>query len=171
MLTKKKRAFIANYCEDPKCNQAEAARKAGCSLKRAKQTAYEFMRDPEVKREIDRQLAIKVDRVEVLVKTEKLTAERVINDLEDIEEMCKVAGPGAWQASTLVKIAELKGKYLKMWTDRLELDVDEKLIARLEAGRRNAGLNVPQLPTPTIEPAAEEKTEAEIIDPKKDTIQ
>jgi hypothetical protein len=132
-LTKMQRGFIAAYCEDPKIGQAEAARKAGCSLKRAKQTAYEWMRDPEVKREIDRQLAGKVDRVEIVARAEKLTPERVIQDLEGIEEMCRLAGPGAWQASTLVKIAELKGKYLKMFTDRIEFDIDEKLIARLEA--------------------------------------
>jgi phage terminase small subunit len=147
-ITKKKRAFIAAYFECPKLTQAEVARKAGYSIKRAKQAAYELMRDPDVKREIDRQLANKVDRVEVVAKAEKLTPERVIKDLEEIEEMCKLAGPGAWQASTLVKIAELKGKYLKMWTERIEVGVDEKLIARLEAGRRNAGLKVLEAPVP-----------------------
>jgi phage terminase small subunit len=139
-LSKMKRAFIAAYCEDPTTGQAEAARKAGCSYKRAKQTAHDWMRDPEVKREIDRQLVLKVDRVDVIAKCEKLTPERVIQDLEQIEEMCKMAGPGAWQASTLVKIAELKGKYLKMWTDKVEVGPTEALMELLLEGRKRAGL-------------------------------
>jgi hypothetical protein len=83
---------------------------------------------------------LKVDRVEVIAKSEKLTPERVIQDLEQIEEMCKMAGPGAWQASTLVKIAELKGKYLKMWTDRVEVGPTEALMELLLEGRKRAGL-------------------------------
>jgi Terminase small subunit len=155
-LTKRKREFIAIYCGNPKIGQAEAARKAGYSVSRAKQAGYDLMRDPDVKREIDRQLANKIDRVEVVAKQEKLTPERVIKDLEEIEEMCKLAGPGAWQASTLVKVVELKGKYLKMWTDRIELDIDEKLIARLESGRKKAALpsGAAQLPE-AMEPERE----------------
>jgi hypothetical protein len=45
-----------------------------------------------------------------------------------------------------VKVAELKGKWLKMWTEKIEFGFDEKLIARLEAGRKNAGLKAPELP-------------------------
>jgi phage terminase small subunit len=150
-LTKMQRVFISAFCEDPKIGQAEAARKAGCSLKRAKQTAYEWMRDPEVKREIDRQLALRTEgRVEIVTKGEKLMPEDVIQELDDIEETCKLAGPGAWQVATRVKVAELKGKYLKMWTEKIEFGLDEKLIARLEAGRKNAGLKTPELP-PTDE--------------------
>lgn len=143
-LTKMKRAFIAAYCEDPKLGQAEAARSAGCSVKRAKVTAYEWMRDPEVKREIDRQLAQKVDRIDVRAKNGELTAETVIEELNNIAEMCRTAGAGAWQTAGLLKVAELKGKYLKMWTERIEFGVDEKLIALLEAGRkRAAGIAAP----------------------------
>jgi len=150
-LTKRKRAFIEIYCSRPDFNPTEAAKQAGFAYGRAKQTAYELLhRDADVMREVERRLANKyeaqIDRVEVLAKKEKLTPERVIQDIEEIEEMCKTAGPGAWQASTLVKVAELKGKYLKMWTERIEVGVDEKLIARLEAGRRNAGLKTPELP-------------------------
>jgi phage terminase small subunit len=148
MLTKMKRSFISEYCADPKVGQAEAARRAGASIKRAKSTAYEWMRDPEIKREIDRQLALKNEgRIEVLAKTgDKLKPEDVIAELDAIEETCKLAGPGAWQVATRVKVAELKGKWLKMWTEKIEFGFDEKLIARLEAGRKNAGLKAPELP-------------------------
>jgi hypothetical protein len=167
-LTKMKRAFIAAYCNDPKLGQTEAARKAGCK-NRAKITACEWMRDPEVKREIDRQIANKFGAVEgEIVGKKELTADTVIQDLNDIADICKTAGAGAWQAATLVKIAELKGRYLKMFTDRVEFDVSDKLIARLEAGRRNAGLR--QLPESIVEeePAEIEECEAE---EKKESIQ
>jgi|tagenome__1003787_1003787.scaffolds.fasta_scaffold20738716_2 hypothetical protein len=143
-LSKRKRAFISAYCEDPKIGQADAARKAGYSIKRSKQAGYELMRDPDVKREIDRHLATKVDRVEILAKEEKLTPETVIRDLDDIAEMCKSAGPGAWQASTLVKVAELKGKYLKMFTDKIEVGPTEALMELLLEGRKRAGLSTLQ---------------------------
>jgi len=171
-LTKKKRAFIAAYCEDPKINQTEAARKAGCTFNRAKQTAYDWMRDPEVKREIDRQLAAKTEgRIEVLAKGGKLTPDLVIQELDAIEETCKLAGAGAWQVGTRVKIAELKGKFLKMWTERIEFDIDEKLVARLEAGRQNAGLKQPLLSAGTIDAETQEETPEDESGPKKDSIQ
>lgn len=150
-LTKMARAFIAAFCEDPACGKAEAARKAGYSAKRARVTASELMRNPEVKGEIDRrlerQLSEKVAGIETKSQSQELTPEVVIHDLDEVSEMCKLAGAGAWQAATLVKIAELKGKYLKMWTERVEFGVDEKLIALLEAGRKRAGLIEP----PTLE--------------------
>jgi len=140
-LTKLKREFISVYCNNPKIEPTEAARKAGYAVSRAKQTGYDLMRDPDVKREIDRQLANKYDaQVEVVAKAEKLTPERVIQDLEEIEDMCKLAGPGAWQATTLVKIAELKGKYLKMWTEKVEVGPTEALMELLLEGRKRAGL-------------------------------
>src|SRR5215469_13876964 len=139
-LKKLQREFIAIYTSDSKLGPTEAARKAGYAVSRAKQTGYDLMRDPDVKREIDRILANKIDHVEVLAKAEKLTPERVIQDLEEIEEMCKTAGPGAWQASTLVKVAELKGKYLKMWTEKIELGPNDSLMELLLEGRRRAAL-------------------------------
>ena len=143
-LTKRKREFISVYCNDPKIGQTEAARKAGYAISRAKQAGYDLMRDPDVKREIDRQLALKSEcRIEVLTKNEKLTPEDVIKELDDIEETCKLAGPGAWQVATRVKVAELKGKYLKMWTEKVEIDLGEKIMAALIAGRKRAGLSAP----------------------------
>ena len=148
-LSKMARAFIAAYCADPTCGKAEAARKAGYSAKRARVTASELMRNLEVKGEIERrlerQVSDKVTRIETNSETQKLTPEVVIRDLDEVSEMCKLAGAGAWQAATLVKIAELKGKYLKMWTERVEFGLDEKLIAMLEAGRKRAGLNQPPM--------------------------
>lgn len=141
---------------------------------RAKITASEWWNNPEIKREIDRQLAnkypaerhaaTKLGRLEDGLNKLGWTPEAWQQDHDDLVEMCRLAGPGAWQASTLTKLLELKGKYLKLLTDKVEFDLSDKLIARLEAGRRNAGLQAPQLPTATLE--------AEFVDePKKEPIQ
>jgi hypothetical protein len=145
-LTKMKRAFIAAYCEDPKLGQAEAARSAGCSVKRAKVTAYEWMRDPEVKLEIQRQLTTKLDRVEGQIANREVTRESVFRLLDEVEELCKAAGASAWSTAGLLKVAEFRGKALKMWVERVEFGADDKLIALLEAGRkRAAGIAAPEL--------------------------
>jgi phage terminase small subunit len=145
-LTKMKRAFIAAYCEDPKLGQAEAARSAGCSVKRAKVTAYEWMRDPEVKLEIQRQLTTKLDRVEGQIANREVTRESVFRLLDEVEELCKAAGASAWSTAGLLKVAEFRGKALKMWVERVEFGADDKLIALLEAGRkRAAGIATPEL--------------------------
>ena len=148
-FTKQQRAFIAAYCANPELGQAEAARRAGVG-KRAKVTASEWMHDEEVRGEIERQLANKYDSPAGEITPKKqLTVESVLEDLDALAEMCKKNGAGAWQAATLLKVAELKGKYLKMFTDRVEFDLSDKLIAKLEAGRRNAGIK--QLPTASAE--------------------
>jgi phage terminase small subunit len=145
-LTKRNREFIRVYCENPSIGQTEAARRAGYTVKNAKVAGYELMRNPDVKREIDRQLANRFEgKVEAIAKKEKLSPERVIQDLEEIEEMCKLAGPGAWQAATLVKVAELKGKYLKMWTEKVEVGADDKFTELLMAGRQRAFQTEPPL--------------------------
>ena len=149
-LTKSQQLFVLEYSKDPKCGKTEAARRAGYSAKRAQITGCELMKNPEVLREVDRLLKQRVEKTSVA----KLTAESVIDDLNDIDECCKQAGAGAWQVATRVKIAELKGKYLKMFTDRVEVDIDDKLMERLEAGRRRSGLERAELPAaepPVIE--------------------
>src|SRR5215469_752594 len=126
--------FVMEYCADPKIDKTEAALRAGYSKDRAQSTGCELMKHPEVLREIERQLNSKVKSVE----SKTLTPETVIQDLDNIAEMCRTAGAGAWQAATLVKIAELKGKYLKMFTDKVEVGPNDALMELLLEGRKRA---------------------------------
>src|SRR5690348_14209110 len=128
-LSKMQMAFIHEYVSNPGVSQKQAAINAGCSVKRASVTSSEWMRDPNIKREIERRLAAKLSTVEKKASAE-LTPETVIRDLDAIAEMCREAGPGAWQAATLVKVAELKGKYLKMFTDKVEVGLDDVLVQK-----------------------------------------
>jgi phage terminase small subunit len=155
-LTKKQRAFIVAYCEDPKLGQADAARKAGFSVKRAKITAHELMRNPDVKREIDRQLANKFQVIETKAKTGEVTRESLCQECDEVIEQCTAAGAGAWQMQSRLKAIELKAKLHGLMTEKVEFGLDEKLMELLEAGRKRAGL------IPTL-PAAPPPLEGELI--------
>ena len=64
----------------------------------------------------------------------------------------------AWAFAAQLRGYELLGKYLGMWTERVDVSSDEKLIAALIAGRRRAqGL-------PPVCDAEEEITEPVIIE-------
>jgi len=143
-LSKRKRAFIAAYCEDPKMGQADAARKAGYSIKRAKQAAYELMRDVDVKREIERQQAAKYDAsVEVIAKAAKNSAVSrgsLCQQCDEVIEQCTSAGPGSWQMQSRLKAIELKAKLYGLLTEKVELGLDDKLVELLESGRKRAGI-------------------------------
>jgi phage terminase small subunit len=132
-LTANRQLFIANYLTDPKRNGAKAAIAAGFSRKRAKITACELLKDPEIEAEIERQTSMRLEKLH-------LDADMVIAGLVAEIENSKKAGSGAWQASTRLKAYELLGRHLKMFTDKVEFDVDDLLIERLLAGRKRAGL-------------------------------
>jgi hypothetical protein len=63
----------------------------------------------------------------------------LVGILQTIEKAI-AAGSGAWQMTTLPKAYELLGKHLKMFTDKVELGLDDALIERLTAGRLRAGI-------------------------------
>ena len=137
-LTKRRRLFVMEYTADPKAGQAQAAIRAGFSPKRAKETASELMRDPEVKEAIQRRLEKRVECLEAA--SGELNEDQVIAELDTIRDAAIDAGAGAWQSATRLKVAELKGKYLGMFKEKLEIGLDEELIKRLEEGRKRAFL-------------------------------
>jgi phage terminase small subunit len=139
-LTEKQQAFVREDAADPTISKAEAVRRAGYAAGRAKITASELSKDPEIQAEIERRLK----KIAIATRV-PLSAESVLIDLDDIDETCKRAGAGAWQVATRVKIAELKGKYLKMFTDRVEVGVDDALIEKLLEGRKRAGIDSPKV--------------------------
>jgi hypothetical protein len=93
-----------------------------------------MLKDPEVRRPIDEQLAARVQRLEVHGDFV------VIGILQTIED-AKNAGQGAWQAATIATILrgyERLGRYLDPFTDRLEVNAHQQIMERLIAGRRRA---------------------------------
>jgi hypothetical protein len=75
-----------------------------------------------------------------------------LGELQDIIDAAKLAGAGAWQMSTRLKAVELQGKFLKMWTEKVEVGLDDALMERLLQGRKRAGLPTPEPPAPAALP-------------------
>ena len=134
------------YCADPQTGKTEAARRAGFSKDRAQITACELMKNPEIQREIDRKLSRRLERV-------KLTEQTVLDELQLITDAAKEAGAGHWQMQARLKATEMLGKYLKMWTEKVEIGIDDALIEKLREGRQRVGIETVNAP---LLPAAEE---------------
>jgi phage terminase small subunit len=132
-LTKRRQLFVHEYVADPKAGQAEAAIRAGFSPKRAKETACELMKDPEIKAAIERKFTSKFEDVKV---DQKL----IVNGLLRTIEGCVDAGSGAWQTTGVLKAYELLGRHLKMFTEKLEIDLSDRIMEALTAGRKRVGL-------------------------------
>jgi phage terminase small subunit len=153
-LTKKKQRFIQVYFEDPSLNQSEIARKAGYSVKRAKVTGHELMRDPEILREIDRikaaQMSAATGAIEVKAKTGEVSRESLSHECDEVIEQCTTAGAGAWQTQGRLKAIELKAKLNGLLTDKVEVGLNDKLMEILEGARKRSGLTALP-PVPAIE--------------------
>jgi phage terminase small subunit len=135
-LTKRQQLFVQSYCENPNLGQTAAAKAAGCG-KRAAITACEWMRRPEIISEIQRRMQ-RGGNIAIRRASNAVTTESVLQDMSDLEELIKKSGMGAWQSGALLKIIEMRGKYLKMFTDRVEVGMDDVLIQKLMEGRKRA---------------------------------
>ena len=157
----RKQLFIEEYVAHPELNAAEVAVRCGFEPKYAKNRAYEMLQNPEVK------AAIEHRQKELLAKLQ-LTAEDVIKDILAARQRCVDAGDGAWQTQGRLKCDELLGKYLGMWQERVDLEVDfgERLAERLQKAREQAGRVVegqeilPPKPVPAlpVSPAAKQES-------------
>lgn len=92
-------------------NGTESARKAGYKGNDATlaQVAAENLRKPQIVEEIER-------LEKQALKGSEITVEKVLRDLEDQRREALSAG----QYAPAVRCSELQGKYLKMFTERIE---------------------------------------------------
>jgi phage terminase small subunit len=135
-LTKRRQLFVHEYCADPKANGTAAAVKAGFNEKRAKITACELLKDPEIKAAIEHKMKQRLEKVSI-------GPDLVLTGLLETIELCLSAGAGSWQTSGLIKCYELLGKHLGMFKERIELGVDEAILAKLIEGRERARRSTP----------------------------
>ncbi len=111
-LTAKQRAFISWYISaEVNCNGTEAARRAGYrgNDNTLATVAFENLRKPAIRGEIDQRMAIALSGA-------RTTVEKVLQDLETTR--VKALADGQYGAAT--RCSELQGRYLKMFTDRIE---------------------------------------------------
>ena len=111
-LTCKQQAFTEWYCSAAvNMNGTEAARRAGYSGadKVLAQVAWENLRKPDIRQLIDAKLKQALSAAGV-------TVEAVLWKLQVITEKAIEAS----QYGAAVRAVELQGKYLKLWSDRIE---------------------------------------------------
>ena len=122
-LTTRKELFVRALLSDPKRCTTAAVIAAGYSEKRAKITARELMNDPEV------QMALHEKQIAAL-EGSNVDPTYVIMGIRDTVERCRGMGKAFNPVSTL-KGFELLGRYLKLWTDKLELNDTGDLADRI----------------------------------------
>lgn len=111
-FTRKQEEFVDWYCSAVvNMNGTEAARRAGYkgNENTLSTVAAENLRKPKIRKEIDRRMASMTSKVQV-------TIEKVLVDLE----ITRVRALTDGNYSAAVKCSELQGKYLKMFSDRIE---------------------------------------------------
>jgi len=111
-LTDKQRWFIHWYCSaEVSMNATEAARRAGYKGNDNTLSAVgnENLGKPAIRKAIDHQL-------KQAMKGADVTVEATLRRVSTIGDKALAAG----QYASAAKCAELHGKYLKMWTERIE---------------------------------------------------
>ena len=131
-LTARQRRFVDEYLID--LNATQAAIRAGYSLKTAGQIGEQNLRKLEIQKFISERMKAREQRTEI-------TQDYVINTIVDTIERCKQAKPVvdkkgeaiytelsdgsiapaySFEPNAVLKGAELLGKHLKMFIDRVE---------------------------------------------------
>lgn len=143
-MTPKQQRFVDEYLID--LNATQAAIRAGYSEKTAGQIGEENLKKPEIAALVQAAMDARSERTEI-------TADYVLQSIVSTMERCKqvqpvfdrkgdpvevetpdggVARAYTFNAAGVLKGAELLGKHLKLFTDRVQLstDPDEPLIFR-----------------------------------------
>lgn len=160
-FTAKTRRFIDEYLADPDMNAKAAAIRAGYSEKSASVRACQILADPAVKAEIEKEIKARSERTQV-------DKDFVINALVDVLKMSKgeipiihskVGREGVettnirktnLQAAN--KAAELLGRHLGMFTDKVETHDKPSLGETMaEISKRNAENRKSLLPKDNID--------------------
>lgn len=131
-LTAKQELFVQEYLID--LNATQAAIRAGYSEKTAGQQGFELLKKPEIQSGINAAQQARVERTQI-------TADYVLTTIHETVERCKQARPVldrrgepvmveteggqlapayTFEPQAVLKGAELLGKHLKMFTDKVE---------------------------------------------------
>lgn len=141
-LTDKQQMFVKEYLID--LNATQAALRAGYSEKTAYSIGHENLKKPEIAAAITKAFSARANKVEV-------TADYVFSTIIDTIERCKQeepvldkdgneTGEYVFNAAATLKGAELLGKHLKLFTDKVEHsgEVELNLAKRLQAAQGSA---------------------------------
>jgi phage terminase small subunit len=128
-MTDKQAVFFEEYLVD--LNGTQAAIRAGYSAKTANRIASENMSKHVIKQ------AISLAMAERSMRT-KITATKVLTDIEMIKQNAMQTyanGKHMIEHGAALKACELQGRHLKMFVDKVEVEVVDKLAERLQRAR------------------------------------
>jgi phage terminase small subunit len=134
-LTPKQEAFIQEYLVD--LNATQAAKRAGYKGKNLDKVGSELLGKTRVRAEIQAAMDKRAEKV-------GRTAEDVLRDIHAVKESCMGRGfdrdgnPTMIDAKGALKALELEGRHLKMFTDKVEIDMSDDLANRLKEARERA---------------------------------
>ena len=117
-MTPKQKTFVDEYLID--LNATQAAIRAGYSEATARSQGQRLLTNVDVAKAIQVAMDERSDRTEI-------TADYVLDVIKDTTERCREQGE-AFNPTSALKGAELMGKHLKMFTDKIELDAGLKVI-------------------------------------------
>ncbi len=117
----KQARFVAEFLKDQ--DATKAARRAGYSAKTARVQGPRLLRNLEIRAAIDAKLSAISEKCE-------LSAEKIIKRIEDIA-FDQLADP-----KNVLKACELLGKYMKLFTDRIQVDTPGKVLIELPPNGR-----------------------------------
>jgi phage terminase small subunit len=131
-LTKKQQVFVAEYLKD--LDGKRAAISAGYSAKTAESQASQLLKNPKVSEFLEKKLGKRLQKLEI-------SADYVLENIKDTIERCQqvrpvldrsgnqvyvetpdgtVAPAYGFQPKAVLTGLELLGKYLKLFTDKVE---------------------------------------------------
>lgn len=122
-ITPKQQLFVKEYLVD--LNATQAAIRAGYSVKTAGSQAHDLLKKPEIQEFVSSCATSRAKSVEI-------TAEYVLSTIKNTIERCAQAEPvfdregvetGEYKfdSAAVLKGSELLGKYLKLFTDKVDL--------------------------------------------------
>jgi phage terminase small subunit len=137
-ISRMQQRFIEELLSDPKRNQKQAAIRAGYEPGSAGPAACRLLQKDEVKRAISEREQVIRKKLGKAAEKAFVTEAQVISGIWKSIDDALASGVGAWQAQTVQRGYEMLGRHLGMFTDKLELSQDEKIVAALTAGRERA---------------------------------
>jgi len=140
-LTPKQYMFVQEYLID--LNATQAAIRAGYSAKTANEQASRLLANVGVAKYVQAAMDARARKTGI-------TAEYVLQGITEVIERCKQAVPvldeegnptGEWrfESGSALRGYELLGKHLKLFTDKVEIDVGGALAERMKESRARTG--------------------------------
>jgi phage terminase small subunit len=134
-LTAKQEAFVREYLVD--LNATQAAIRAGYKQANAHQTGYENLRKPEIVSAIQTSMDNRAKEV-------GLSAEKVLKDIDLVKAdamrsfLDKDGNEAMNNHAAALKALELQGRHLKMFTDKIEVDLGADLATKMKEARERS---------------------------------